>query len=220
MCVFFDREIFSLSLYNIFLSNKTKTDNKITKQQIDNKIQYKTTKNMSTYALHHSALERRRVMLKKLGGEDKRREAIDRFYQKQMEDERILHFFDGIDVEIIKWHQFNLMSIAFTAVPATFDVQKLLLVRHQPLFDQGLNEHHFDIVAHHFTSTLQEMGCDPELSKEALEVVMPLRDVFQEGAAQAKARKKRAQFQWQLEKGMMVAIVAAFVLHHWRGKKN
>lgn len=58
-----------------------------------------------TYPLHCSANERRRLMLAKLGGEAKRREAIDRFYQKQMDDPRLVRFFDGSDVEIIKWHQ-------------------------------------------------------------------------------------------------------------------
>ena len=133
---------------------------------------------MSTYALHHTALERRRIMLEKLGGDTRRREAIDKFYQKQMKDPRILHFFDGTDVEIIKWHQFNLMSIAFTAVPKTFDVTALLLTRHQKLYDQGLNETHFDIVSQHFVDTLEEMNVDSELIQEALAVVSPLRHVF------------------------------------------
>jgi hemoglobin len=174
---------------------------------------------MSTYALHHSALERRRVMLQKLGGEEKRREAIDRFYKKQMQDDRIMHFFDGTDVEIIKWHQFNLMSIAFTAVPANFDVTKLLLTRHQHLFDRGLNERHFDIVAHHFTDSLHEMGVDPALAREALEVVMPLRETFKQGAAAAKARKERAAFHSRVEKGIIAAIVAVFVMSHFRGRR-
>lgn len=174
---------------------------------------------MSTYALHHSALERRRVMLDKLGGESKRREAIDRFYKKQMEDERLLHFFDGTDIEIIKWHQFNLMSIAFTAVPKNFDVESLLLTRHQRLYDQGLNESHFDMVAKHFTDTLEEMNVDPELVKEALEVVMPLRKIFQEGARQAKERKEAAAFYGKLKKAAFVAVVAALVVKYVRSKK-
>ena len=84
------------------------------------------------------------------------------------------------------------MSIAFTAVPKSFDVANLLLTRHSRLFDQGLSERHFDMVAHHFTATLQEMGVDDALAKEALEVVMPLRDVFRKGAEEARQRKTRA----------------------------
>ena len=174
---------------------------------------------MSTYALHHSALERRRVMLEKLGGDAKRREAIDRFYKKQMEDERLMHFFEGTDVEIIKWHQFNLMSIAFTEVPKTFDVTSLLLTRHKKLYDEGLNESHFDIVAKHFTDTLEEMKVDPDLIKEALDVVMPLREIFREGGLQARERKAAAEFQGRMKKMALVAILAALAVRYMRHKK-
>ena len=174
---------------------------------------------MSTYALHHSALERRRVMLQKLGGDDKRREAIDRFYKKQMEDERLMHFFDGTDVEIIKWHQFNLMSIAFTAVPKTFDVTHLLLTRHQKLYDNGLNETHFDMVAKHFTDTLEEMNIEPELIEEALDVVMPLKEIFREGARLARERRQQEEFRGRVKKLIMVALIATLAIRHARGKK-
>jgi hemoglobin len=174
---------------------------------------------MSTYALHHSALERRRVMLEKLGGDEKRREAIEIFYKKQMDDERLMHFFEGTDVEIIKWHQFNLMSIAFTELPKTFDVSGLLLTRHKNLFDSGLSEEHFDIVSKHFTDTLEEMHVDHELVKEALEVVMPLRNVFQEGARQAKARREADEFRGRLKMAALAAVAAVLVLRFVRSRK-
>ena len=174
---------------------------------------------MSTYALHHSALERRRVMLQKLGGDDKRREAIDIFYKKQMEDERLIHFFDGTDVEIIKWHQFNLMSIAFTALPTTFDVSSLLLTRHKSLFDAGLSEIHFDMVAKHFTDTLEEMHMEEDLVKEALDVVMPLRNVFHEGARQARERRETAAFRARLRMVAVVAVAAALAIRAVRNHK-
>ena len=178
-----------------------------------------TSTTMSTYALHHSALERRRVMLQKLGGDEKRREAIDRFYKKQMEDDRLMHFFEGTDVEIIKWHQFNLMSIAFTAVPTTFDVEALLLTRHKSLYDAGLTEKHFDIVAKHFTDTLEEMNVDAELIQEALDVVMPLRAIFQTGARLAKERKEQVEFRSRMKKMVLVAIVAAVAIRLVKHKK-
>lgn len=174
---------------------------------------------MSTYALHHTALERRRVMLQKLGGDDKRREAIEIFYNKQMEDDRLMHFFEGTDVEIIKWHQFNLMSIAFTALPTAFDISNLLLTRHKDLFDAGLSEAHFDMVAKHFTDTLEEMLVEDELVKEALEVVMPLRDVFKEGAHQARTRRESAEFRGRLKMAAFAAVAAALVFRLVRSRK-
>ncbi len=174
---------------------------------------------MSTYALHHSALERRRVMLQKLGGDEKRREAIDRFYKKQMEDERLTHFFDGTDVEIIKWHQFNLMSIAFTAVPKTFDVTTLLLTRHKALYDAGLNESHFDIVTKHFTDTLEEMNVDEEFIQEALDGVMPIKEIFREGARLAKERKETKEFRGRLKKLLLLGAVVVLAVKYSRIKK-
>jgi len=159
-------------------------------------------------------------MLEKLGGDGRRREAIEKFYQKQMEDERIMHFFDGSDVEIIKWHQFNLMSIAFTEVPKNFDVAKLILTRHKYLYDQGLNETHFDIVAKHFTDTLEEMDVEPDLVKEALEVVMPLRGPFKEGARQARERKEAAAFRSRVRKAVVVAILAGLAVRYFKGRKK
>lgn len=158
-------------------------------------------------------------MLEKLGGDVRRREAIDKFYKKQMDDPRIMHFFDGTDVEIIKWHQFNLMSIAFTAVPKTFDVETLLLKRHKKLYDMGLNESHFDIVAKHFTDTLEEMKVDPELVEEALAVVTPLREIFREGARQARERREAGQFRGRVTQVVVAAVLAAIVVKYVRAKK-
>jgi hemoglobin len=142
--------------------------------------------------LHYGANERRAIMLEKLGGKKVLREAIDKFYEKQINDPRLMCFFYGVNVEIIKWHQFNLMSIAFTEIPENFDLKELLLIRHQRLFDEGLNETHFDLVAQHFSDTLREMNVDPKLRDEALEVVMPLRDVFAQGVREAQERAESA----------------------------
>ena len=173
-----------------------------------------------TYALHCGANERRQIMLKKLGGDEKRREAIDRFYEKQMNDPRLVHFFDGSDLEIIKWHQFNLMSIAFTAVPKTVDIGPLLLTRHIAIFDQGLDETHFDLVADHFTTTLKEMKVDGDVIQEALDVVMPLRNIFKEGARRARERKRKAEFHSRLKIVAVVAVVAAVALRFVRTQQH
>lgn len=156
--------------------------------------------------LHYGANERRAIMLEKLGGQKVLREAIDIFYAKQLADDRLMYFFRGVNVEVIKWHNFNLMSLAFTALPENFDLQALLLTRHKRLFEMGLNEDYFDIVLQHFEDTLVEMNVDDELVKEALEIVSPLRLVFAQGYREAQQRKKRAD---QTRQAVLVLIVAA-----------
>ena len=46
-------------------------------------------------------------MLRKLGGKKTLQEATDIFYDRQIEDPRLLKFFKGTDMAILKWHQFN-----------------------------------------------------------------------------------------------------------------
>jgi len=170
--------------------------------------------------LHYGANERRAIMLEKLGGQKVLREAIDRFYAKQIADDRLMYFFRGVNVEIIKWHQFNLMSIAFTAVPDNFSLKDLLLNRHTRLFEMGLSEVEFDVVAQHFEDTLTEMNVDSELIKESLEVVMPLRDVFAQGYREAQERKKKAVRKRQVILAVLVAAVAVGAIKLVKSKKK
>lgn len=62
---------------------------------------------METALLHSGANERRHMMLEKLGGQEILAEATNKFYEKQVHDERLLKFFHGTDLAILKWHQFN-----------------------------------------------------------------------------------------------------------------
>ena len=166
---------------------------------------------MSTAVLQYGANERRAVMLEKLGGRSVLQKAIDVFYTKQMKDMRLLKFFEGVDMEILKWHQFNLMSIAFTAVPANLNVVHMVLFRHERLFDKGLNEDYYDIVMEHFKTTLEELQVDPTLVEEALEVVMPLRHIFVQGARDARERKRVKRRNQLMTQGALLLVVVGFV---------
>jgi hemoglobin len=159
-------------------------------------------------------------MLEKLGGRKVLKEAIDTFYDKQMNDVRLKKFFEHSDIEILKWHQFNLMSIAFTSVPENFDVEKLILTKHERLFDMGLNEGYYDIVMDLFKTTLEEMNVDSALIEEAMEVVLPLRRIFEKGAQDAKKRKKLFEREHRIAVGVLLAFVAFGLLSLIRGKKK
>lgn len=145
-------------------------------------------------------------MLEKLGGKKILAEATDEFYNRQINDERLQTFFHGIDLAILKWHQFNLMGIAFTAVPDNFDVNHLILVRHKHLFDKGLDETYYDRVMEHFSGTLKDMNVAPDVIEEACKVVLPLRAVFEQGAVEAKERQKGQRRQDILTKSTLVLV--------------
>ena len=162
-------------------------------------------------------------MLEKLGGKEVLYEATNIFYDRQIHDERLLKFFKGADLSILKWHQFNLMGIAFTAVPENFDVRHLVLNRHRRLFDDGLDASYFDVVMEHFKGTLDDMKVDSALVDEALQVISPLRKVFEQGAAEAqelRQAKARVRLTNQVGFAVAVAAVAGIAISVVRGSKK
>lgn len=170
--------------------------------------------------LHYGANERKHAMLEKLGGRDVLNEATHRFYDRQVNDERLLRFFHGTDLTILKWHQFNLMSIAFTTVPKNFDVRHLILNRHQRLFDDGLDESYFDVVMDHFVGTLEDMNIDKGVIDEAMKVILPLRDMFAEGAAEARKRKAALEHQQMISRISSLVALGVVLLVFATAKKS
>jgi truncated hemoglobin YjbI len=162
--------------------------------------------------LHYGANERRAILLEKLGGPHVLRKAVLVFYEKQLQDPILKKFFEGVDIHILQWHQFNLMSIAFSQVPENFNAVHLILSRHQRLFEElGLNEFHFDrVVLHHFRNTLQELQVGEDLIQEAIDVVMPIRTAFVQGA-QAAREKRRIQAQRQQLRQLTTAAALAVI---------
>lgn len=112
------------------------------------------------------------------------------------------------------------MSIAFTSVPDNFDVERLILVRHEHLFDRGLNATYFDYTVELFVETLQELNIDPELIQEATEVIMPLRKYFEEGAALAEQRKRDAARQQLVGQAVVWGLVAIWAYTTMRVMKR
>ena len=129
------------------------------------------------------------TLLDNLGGEPALRAAVDEFYARLIVDPELEPFFVDVNVERLKKHQYIFMSTAFTKIPEDMDVAGLISTKHARLFEMGLNERHFDIVAGHFVGTLQSLNVDPALIDEAAGVILPLRPVFVDCASKVKARK-------------------------------
>ena len=104
--------------------------------------------------------------------------AVEIFYCKLLGDERINHFFAGVDTERLKNKQVEFMAFAFGS-PAKY-TGKDIAQAHQRLIDeQGLNETHFDIVIDHFVETMKELDVPDEVSKQAVDILMTSRPVFE-----------------------------------------
>jgi hemoglobin len=129
--------------------------------------------------------EKKAYIFDRIGGDAAIEAAVDNFYLKCLGDEELVPFFETTDMNKLKHHQRRFFKMAFTEIPEDIDVADLMLTKHQKLFEMGLTEHHFDLVAGHLVATLQYLGVEEPLIAECVAVVAPLRPVFEKGATEA-----------------------------------
>lgn len=109
-------------------------------------------------------------VFERLGGKPAVDAAVDRFYDKVLKDERIKHFFNGVDLAAQRRKQKAFMTYAFGGLPIY--PGKGIRQAHAALVkEKGLNESHFDAVAENLKSTLQDMGVPANLISEVLSIV-------------------------------------------------
>ncbi len=101
------------------------------------------------------------ILFEKLGGAAAVDAAVDIFYRKVLNDERISGFFDDVDMEIQAAKQKAFLTMAFGG-PVHYtgaDMRK----GHAHLVARGLNDSHFDAVVEDLVASLQELHVAPEL---------------------------------------------------------
>lgn len=99
-------------------------------------------------------------LYERLGGHDAVNAAVDIFYRKMLTDERVSHFFDGIDMEQQILKQKGFLTMVFGG-PNHYN-GKNMREGHAHLLKQGLNDDHVDIVIQHLGDTLNELGAGRE----------------------------------------------------------
>lgn len=104
------------------------------------------------------------TLYEQLGGEAAVNAAVDIFYRKVLSDERICHFFDGVDMERQAAKQKAFLTFAFGG-PNNYTGRDMRNA-HAHLVKQGLNDSHFDAVVENLGSTLAELGVAPELIQQ------------------------------------------------------
>ncbi|HRJ07022.1 MAG TPA: hypothetical protein PK490_19935 [Prosthecobacter sp.] len=102
----------------------------------------------------------------KLGGKAAIDAAVDAFYVKVLADKRVNHFFE--DVSMVKQHrkQKEFLSAAFGG-PAPW-TGKDMRAAHRDL--PGLNDEHFNAIAGHLKSTLEDLKVDKALIDQVLAI--------------------------------------------------
>jgi hemoglobin len=109
------------------------------------------------------------TLFDKLGGAAAVDLAVDKFYERVLQDNRIKHFFANVDMVKQRAHQKAFLTYAFGGTDK-YD-GRYMREAHQELVEKhGLNGEHFDAVAEDLIETLKEMGVSPELIAEVAAV--------------------------------------------------
>ena len=109
-----------------------------------------------------------------LGGEAAVNAAVDIFYRKVLTDEKICHFFDDEDMERQAAKQKAFLTYAFGG-PNHYS-GKDMRAAHAHLVARGLNEEHFNAVAGHLQSTLQELKVPQNLIDQVMAIAASTHD--------------------------------------------
>jgi hemoglobin len=105
----------------------------------------------------------------RLGGETAIEAAVIAFYAKVMTDPSISGFFAGYDIHALIKKQVAFMTMAFGG-PSKYSGRDLRHA-HAGLVRNGLADQHFDAVAGHLRTTLDELGVDAATTAEVLAIV-------------------------------------------------
>ena len=114
------------------------------------------------------------TLYEQLGGAAAVDAAVELFYKKVLADDRIRHFFEGVDVRRLAGHQKAFLTTAFGG-PARYRGQALRQ-GHAHLVARGLSDSHFNAVIELLGQTLAELGVPQELIVRAALVAESVRD--------------------------------------------
>lgn len=113
-------------------------------------------------------------LYERLGGESALQVAVPLFYDKVTADPLLAPFFESLDMDAQIRKQLGFMAHAFGG-PAKY-LGRDLRQAHERLLSKGLSDVHFDAVARHLETTLQELDVPAEMIAECLGLISGLRD--------------------------------------------
>ncbi len=111
------------------------------------------------------ATEDQRSLYEQLGGAAAITQAVNIFYDKVLKDDRIKHFFDGVDMDNQAAKQKAFLSLAFGG-PNNYSGADMRR-GHAHLVTKGLNDSHFDAVMENLGATLKELNVPANLIAQA-----------------------------------------------------
>jgi hemoglobin len=115
------------------------------------------------------------TLYERIGGEPAIMAAVDLFYAKVMADSLTRPFFSGLDMKAQVQKQISFMSRALGG-PVEYQGRSLRAAHEKLVKEKGLGDAHFDAVAGHLKSTLEELGVDQAIVDEALAAIGGMRN--------------------------------------------
>ena len=109
-----------------------------------------------------------------IGGAPMVEAAVDLLYRKVLTDDLISHFFDDTDMDEQRAKQKAFLTMVLGG-PHEY-TGKDLRTAHAALVENGLDDLHFDAVAGHLQSTLEELGVSADLVHEVVTVAAGTRN--------------------------------------------
>ncbi|MEN9222167.1 MAG: group 1 truncated hemoglobin [Thermostichus sp. BF3_bins_97] len=105
------------------------------------------------------------TLFEQMGGAPAVEAAVDNFYQRVLADERISHFFAGVDMQKQRGHQINFLTYAFGG-SSQYRGRSMQKAHQRLVEDMGLTNVHFDAVVENLVATLQELNVPNPLIQE------------------------------------------------------
>jgi hemoglobin len=109
------------------------------------------------------------TLYERIGGHEAVFATVNSLYDKIMADEALSPYFAHLDMQAQVDKQVAFLTMAFGG-PSRYSGRDLRAA-HSQLVKRGLGDQHFDAVAYHLKTALEELAVPPELIGEVLELV-------------------------------------------------
>lgn len=101
-------------------------------------------------------------LFEQIGGTAAVEAAVDIFYRKVLSDDRVAHFFEGVDMDKQRGKQKAFLTMAFGG-PHNYSGKDMRAAHAHLVAKLGLNDIHFDAVVELLGATLRELGVKENL---------------------------------------------------------
>lgn len=117
------------------------------------------------------------TVYEQLGGAPAIRAAVDLFYDKVLEDQRIAHYFNDVSMMRLKAHQRAFITAVTGGEQDTYADMDVAMARLRTAHERlKITRHDFNLVVTHLVTTLTELGVAPELVEQLTPTILQLRE--------------------------------------------